>query len=124
MERFLDPFRFLLVAAAGWMNGRQLQLIDYLREENRVLREQLSGKRLRFTDYQRRRLTTKAKELGADSDEENQSFRTDDDHLVAEKRCRKHCVAGDRHRSRRNGETGQHYFVSAVFVAVARAKFA
>jgi hypothetical protein len=35
------------------MSGRQLLLIDYLREENRVLREQLRDKRLRFTDDQR-----------------------------------------------------------------------
>jgi len=37
MPRVLDPFRFLLVAVAGWTNQRQLQIIDYLREENRVL---------------------------------------------------------------------------------------
>jgi hypothetical protein len=41
-----------------------LLLIDYLREENRVLREQLGGRRLRFTDDQRRRLAAKAKGLG------------------------------------------------------------
>ena len=59
-----NPFRFVLIALSGWMNGRQLLLIDYLREENRVLREQLGEKRLRFTDDQRRRLATKAKGLG------------------------------------------------------------
>jgi hypothetical protein len=32
---------------------QQLQLIDYLREENRVLREQLGQRRLRFNDAQR-----------------------------------------------------------------------
>src|SRR6266481_4802429 len=56
MSRFLDPFRFVLVAVAGWMNQRQLQIIDYLREENRVLREQLGG--------QRSSLSAKAKGLG------------------------------------------------------------
>ena len=50
MASFLDPFRFVLIAVSGWMNGRQSSLIDYLREENRVLREQLGGKRLHFTD--------------------------------------------------------------------------
>src|ERR1041385_574406 len=64
MIRLLDPLRFVLIAVSGWMNGRQSQLIDYLREENRVLREQLSGKKLRFTDDQRRRLAAKAKDLG------------------------------------------------------------
>jgi putative transposase len=64
MPRVLDPFRFVLIAVAGWMNQRQLQIIDYLREENRVLREQLSGRRVRFNDDQRRRLAAKAKGLG------------------------------------------------------------
>src|SRR5215510_14630164 len=64
MTHLLDPFRFVVIALSGWMNGRQLLLIDYLREENRVLREQLSEMRLRFTDDQRRRLAAKAKGLG------------------------------------------------------------
>ena len=38
--------------------------MDYLREENRVLREQLGSRRLRFTDDQRRRLAAKAKLVG------------------------------------------------------------
>ena len=50
---------------SGWMNQQQLELIDYLREENRVLREQLGKRRLRFNDDQRRRLATKAKGLGS-----------------------------------------------------------
>src|SRR5437763_6274522 len=64
MPRVLDPFRFVLIAVAGWMNQHQLQIIDYLREENRVLREQLGGRRVRFNDDQRRRLAAKAKGLG------------------------------------------------------------
>jgi putative transposase len=46
------------------MNQRQLQVIDYLREENRVLREQLGGRRVRLNDDQRRRLAVRAKALG------------------------------------------------------------
>jgi transposase InsO family protein len=64
MPRVLDPFRFLLIAVAGWMNQHQLLAIYYLREENRVLREQLGGRRLRLNDDQRRRLAAKAKGLG------------------------------------------------------------
>ena len=64
ITRALDPFRFVLIAVAGWMNQRQLQIIDYLREENRVLRQQLGGRRLRLNDDQRRRLAAKAKGLG------------------------------------------------------------
>ena len=39
-------------------------MIEYLIEENRVLREQIGRRRLRFTDNQRRRLAAKAKKLG------------------------------------------------------------
>lgn len=60
----MDPFRFVLISVAGWMNQQQQQAIDYLREENRVLREQLGGRRLRLNDGQRRRLAAKAKALG------------------------------------------------------------
>jgi hypothetical protein len=51
----------LLISIAGWMNQQQQQAIEYLREENKVLREQLGGRRLRFTDEQRRQLAVKAK---------------------------------------------------------------
>ncbi len=64
MPTVLDPFRFVVIAAAGWINQHQLQVIDYLREENRVLREQGSGRRVRFNDNQRRRLASKANGLG------------------------------------------------------------
>jgi putative transposase len=64
MQRVLDPFRFLLISVAGWMNQQQQFALDYLREENRVLKEQLGGKRLRFNDDQRRRLASEAKRLG------------------------------------------------------------
>ena len=36
-------------------------MIDHLREENRVLREQMGVRQLRLNDHQRRRLTAKAK---------------------------------------------------------------
>jgi hypothetical protein len=63
-QRVLDPFRFLLIAVSGWMNHRQLQVIEYLREENRVLREQLGGRRVRLNDNQGGRMAVKAKALG------------------------------------------------------------
>jgi transposase InsO family protein len=64
MPTVLDPFQFVLIAVSGWMNQRQLQMIQYLREENRVLREQLGERRLRLTDDQRCRLAARAKGLG------------------------------------------------------------
>jgi len=64
MRLALDPFRLLLISLAGFLNHQQQDLIEYLHEENRVLREQLGGKRLRFNDDQRRRLAVRAKKLG------------------------------------------------------------
>jgi hypothetical protein len=59
-----QPLQFLLLLSAGWVNRKQLDVIDYLKEKNRVLREQMHGRRLRFTDEQRRRLAARGKVLG------------------------------------------------------------
>jgi hypothetical protein len=64
MARTLDPLQFVLMAMAGWINQPQQQVIEYLQEENRVLREQTGQRRLRFTDDQPSRLAVKAKVLG------------------------------------------------------------
>jgi transposase InsO family protein len=56
--------QFLLFMFAGWVNRRQQHIIEYLGEENRVLREQLGGRRIQFTDVQRRRLAQRAKRVG------------------------------------------------------------
>ena len=37
------PLQFLLLVFAGWVNRRQLEIVAFLQEENRVLREQLGG---------------------------------------------------------------------------------
>jgi hypothetical protein len=63
MRLVLDPFRLLLISLFGFLNQQQ-DVIEYLQEENRVLREQLGDKRLRFNDEQRRRLAVRAKKLG------------------------------------------------------------
>ena len=42
MPRVLDPFRFVLMAIAGWMNQRQLQMIDSLREETGFFEQRLA----------------------------------------------------------------------------------
>ncbi len=56
--------QFLISILAGWLNRGQQDIIEYLQEENRVLREQLGGERVLFTDVQRRRLAAKAKKIG------------------------------------------------------------
>lgn len=57
------PLQFLILTVAAWLNRGQQDLIEYLQEENRVLREQLGGRRVRFTDPQRRRLAASARRL-------------------------------------------------------------
>jgi len=57
-------WQILLMALAGWVNRHQLEAIEYLREENRVLKAQLCGRRLRLTDAQRRRLAGRGHALG------------------------------------------------------------
>lgn len=54
----------VLIDLAGWIIWQQQDVIAYLQEEVRVLRELQGKKRLRFTDEQRRRLALKAKRLG------------------------------------------------------------
>ena len=55
---------FLVQALAGWVTRHQEDRIDYLREENRVLREHLGPRPLRLTDAQRRRLAVRGQKLG------------------------------------------------------------
>ncbi|MFT4548835.1 MAG: putative transposase [Verrucomicrobiales bacterium] len=57
----MDAFKLILVSLAGWMNRQQQHVIEYLREEIRVLQEQRRNGRPEFTDDQRRRLARKAK---------------------------------------------------------------
>jgi hypothetical protein len=64
MRAGLDPFSVLVVSIAGWMNQYQHHVIEYLIEENRVLRQHVGRRRMRFTDNQRRRLAAKAQKLG------------------------------------------------------------
>jgi transposase InsO family protein len=58
------PLQFLLLTIAGWMTRDHQRVTEYLLAENAVLREQLRGRRIIYTDGQRRRLATAAKKLG------------------------------------------------------------
>jgi transposase InsO family protein len=49
---------------SGWVNRRQLIVIEFLQAENRLLKERLRGKRIRFTDAERALLARKAKAVG------------------------------------------------------------
>ncbi len=58
------PLQVLLLTVSGVVNRHQANVIAYLVEENRVLKEQFSEKVPRLNDDQRRRLAAKAKLLG------------------------------------------------------------
>jgi putative transposase len=58
------PLAFVVLLFAGWVNRQQQAVIDYLLEENRVLRAAHGPRWLRLTDDQRRRLAVKGKVLG------------------------------------------------------------
>ena len=58
-----NPLQIILIALAGWMNREQTAVVEYLKEENQVLRELLGKKRLRLNDDQRRRLAAQGKSL-------------------------------------------------------------
>ena len=64
MTADLSRLRLLLVSLAGWINRHQQHVIEYLVEENHVLRQQLKGQQLRLMDDQRRRLAAKGHRLG------------------------------------------------------------
>jgi hypothetical protein len=44
------PFQIFLAALLGWLEREQRDVIAFLREENRTLKAQLAGRRLRLTD--------------------------------------------------------------------------
>ena len=58
------PLWVLLLTVSGWDHRQQQEVIEYLIEENRVLREQIGNRRLRLSDNQRRRLAAKGMRLG------------------------------------------------------------
>jgi hypothetical protein len=49
----------LLKLLTGWLERRERDVIAYMKEENRVLRRQLGGRRLRLTDDDPRRLAAR-----------------------------------------------------------------
>jgi putative transposase len=64
MDTLPPPPAFFLLLVSGWVNRHQQAVIDYLLEENRVLRAAHGPRRLCLTDDQRRRLAVKGKVLG------------------------------------------------------------
>ena len=59
-----QPWTMLLMMMAGWLNRHQQDVINYLKEENKILREKLGTKRILLNDHQKMRLAHLAKRLG------------------------------------------------------------
>ena len=53
MDFVLQPLQLYFVILAGWINGQQQEVIEYLRTENHVLKEKLGKKRVLRNDDQR-----------------------------------------------------------------------
>lgn len=97
----MQPYllQFLLMMVAGWLSRKQQDAIEYLKEENRVLREQLGGRRIRFSNDQRRRLAAKAKALGREGLKEIAGLVTPDTLLRWYKKLIAQKYDGSQHRS-------------------------
>jgi hypothetical protein len=58
------PLHWLVAALFGCLQQEQHEVIEFLREENRVLKAQLHGRRLRLNDDDRRHLAVIGQRLG------------------------------------------------------------
>ncbi len=63
-----NPLMMWVSMLAGWINRQQQEALEYLKEENKILRDELlkatGKKRIILNDSQRRRLAVLAKKLG------------------------------------------------------------
>jgi hypothetical protein len=58
------PLQLIIAALFGWLNREQHDVIEFLRQENRILKGQQHGRRLRLHDDDRRRLAAIGQRLG------------------------------------------------------------
>ena len=58
------PLQYLVATLALWLNRQQQEVIDYLVAENRLLKAKLGGRKIHFSDAERRRLAIRAKVVG------------------------------------------------------------
>jgi len=58
------PVHLFVTSLLAWLHGEKHKVVKYLREENRVLKAQLDGRRVRLTDDDRRRLAVLGASLG------------------------------------------------------------
>ena len=60
----IKPIAIVLTMLAGWINRQQTEVIEYLIEENKILREKIGNKRILLNKNQKRRLAVLGKRLG------------------------------------------------------------
>ncbi len=60
----IGPQTILLMMLAGWVNRHQQDVIEYLKTENKILREKSGRKRIGLNDEQRKKLAVLGKRLG------------------------------------------------------------
>lgn len=60
----LFPLQYLIATLGLWLNRQQQDVVDYLKEENQLLKAKLGGRKIQFTDAERCRLAIRAKALG------------------------------------------------------------
>jgi hypothetical protein len=56
--------QLLILVISGWLQREQAEVIEYLKAENRMLRQKLGGRRILFTDAERRLLARRAHAIG------------------------------------------------------------
>src|SRR6202521_6467260 len=83
---------FLLVIVSGWVHRHQLIVIEFLQTENRLLKDRLRGKRIRFTDAERALLARKAKAVGRKALLELETIVSPDTLLRWHRRLKSHFV--------------------------------
>ena len=113
----LYPWQLLSVLLAGVLNEYQQRVIEYLKAENRVLREQIGDRQLQFTDDQQRRLAMLGKAIGRKALSEICSIVTPDTILSWHRRliARKY----DGSESRRVGRPGIIHEIRRLIVRMA-----
>ena len=97
-------------------------MIDYLQEENRVLREQLAGKRLQLSDIDRQRLASRAYLLGKERLEEIATIVTPKTLLRWYQRLVARKFDGSEQRKRSPGRPPVSAEIEALVVRIAREK--
>ena len=60
----ISALQIWFAVVIGWLDRHERDALAYLMEENRILRAQVGGRRLRLTDDDRRRLAVRAFRLG------------------------------------------------------------